>query len=183
MLKRFFPKKKPEEATPANVVRVVVYDINGVLDYAGTGNTMYGNRMTGRPNHKLLKRVEELRDQGIPQYVATNMMRVNALPVYNKHKDAFQDLITSDTKGFECKKADPQYFLNLYDRLKEDLPDLKPSEILFLDDKMDNVLAARSVGWLQAKHYALDLDTEQGLQEMLDRCTLMPANGLEQGAP
>lgn len=91
---------------------------------------------------ELLQLVHAVRDQGIRVYVASNQeqLRARYLTDTLRMSDYFDGLFFSSHLGF--RKPDPEFYLSITERLR-----CEPGEILFFDDTVASVEAARAFGW------------------------------------
>jgi len=62
----------------------------------------------------------------------------------------FRDIVVSGTE--QCVKPDAAIYQLALRRYGQQLPDLQPSQLVFIDDLEQNVAAARRLGW-QAIHH------------------------------
>ena len=108
------------------------------------------------PVHGSLELVEALHARGVPLYAITNFgaetwaaFRPTA-PVF----DRFRDIVVSGVE--KIAKPDPAIYALAADRFG-----LEPCAMLFIDDTLENVVAARDCGW-HAHHFrdAAGLDRE-----------------------
>ena len=94
--------------------------------------------------------VGELRAAGLGVHLGTNQERHRA--AHMRAVLGYDDLF--DVSCYSCDlgaaKPDPEYFLRALDAVGDD-----PRSVLFVDDRQDNVEAARSVG-LPAEQWELD---------------------------
>ena len=94
------------------------------------------------PHHEVLDIVKELRGSGIPCFVASTQERYRAryLAGEMRFEKMFDGLFFSSDVGF--RKPDRNFF-----RAVTNHPQLAASEIVFFDDALECVQAARSAGW------------------------------------
>ena len=87
--------------------------------------------------------VAEVRAAGTPCYLATNQQSVRA--AHMREVLRYEDVLDGCFYSYElgAAKPDPAYFSRIVDRLG-----LPAERLLFVDDREDNVVAARSVGLL-----------------------------------
>jgi putative hydrolase of the HAD superfamily len=90
----------------------------------------------------LLEQIQVFRAQGIPCYLGTNQERnrANHMKLEMGFAQSFDGVFASSDLGF-CK-PDPAFYKSLQDQIW-----LSASEILFWDDSLKNVAAAREAGW------------------------------------
>jgi 2-haloacid dehalogenase len=75
----------------------------------------------------------------------------------------FREVIVSGRVG--VVKPDPQIFALMVDEIKKHLPDIQPSELVFIDDNLKNAQAATLLGW-HGVHYTGAMETETKLREL-----------------
>jgi 2-haloacid dehalogenase len=108
--------------------------------------------------HDTVTLLERLHAQAVPLYVLSNFS-AETFPHARKRFNFFEcftDMVISGAEGL--KKPDPRIFELLTCRFS-----LAPARTLFIDDRQDNVEAARDAGWqavrfTSAEQLALDLD-------------------------
>jgi putative hydrolase of the HAD superfamily len=111
------------------------------------------------PQVEVRETVTALRAQGVRCYLATNQTEHRGR--YMAENLGYDDLLDGSFWSYELRvaKPDPVFFTTVLDRLG-----LEPAEVLFVDDNVRNVEAARSVG-MPAEHWHVD----HGLPQ-LDAC-------------
>ena len=97
-------------------------------------------------NEKVIALMEELHNQGYRQQVASNIGETIFKKFYSTHISVFKNFESFFIVKIreDCpllKKPDPNYF---YGYLKEQ--NINPRYILFIDDRLDNVIAAQKAG-------------------------------------
>lgn len=96
-------------------------------------------------NQKAIELVSDLRKRGTRCYIATNQEAYRARYMRERmHFDALFDGIFSSA-DLGCKKPSHQFFENLLGRI-DPHGDIPREEIVFWDDKTENIEAAREVG-------------------------------------
>ncbi|WP_219107600.1 HAD family hydrolase [Austwickia sp. TVS 96-490-7B] len=97
--------------------------------------------LTIRPDPEALHIVVQVREQGTPCYLATNQQAVRA--AHMRATLRYEDVLDGCFYSYELgvAKPDPEYFRRIAARLA-----LRAEELLFVDDRPDNVAAARAVG-------------------------------------
>jgi 2-haloacid dehalogenase len=75
----------------------------------------------------------------------------------------FREVIVSGRVGLV--KPDPQIFALMLAEIKKHLPEIQPSELVFIDDNLKNAQAATSLGW-HGVHYTGAMETETKLREL-----------------
>ncbi len=121
-------------------------------------------RTSNEVNNLLIKKVMELREQGIKCYLATNQDKYGKdyLREELNLKHAFNGIFSSSDLG--AKKPDKPFFERLLKRLdpKREIP---TKEILFWDDSEENVAAAKTFG-IQAYQFTDELAFVEKMQEV-----------------
>lgn len=92
-------------------------------------------------DHGAMAVVAQVRAAGTRCYLATNQQSVRA--AHMREVLRYEDVLDGCFYSYELKaaKPDPAYWERIAERL-----DLAPERLLFVDDRSDNVAAARSVG-------------------------------------
>lgn len=107
--------------------------------------TVYYNRWTemlGGPIDEMVVTLSELKDSGKYKIVALTNWSAETFPVALERYDFlgwFDGIVVSGTE--KCKKPDRK----IYDIILERY-DLVPSESVFIDDNIDNIIAAQNLG-------------------------------------
>jgi putative hydrolase of the HAD superfamily len=112
------------------------------------GFLMYWFRSEHDIDSQLIKTVSELRSKGIKCYIATNQEKYRTEYLLKKmgFEKEFDGIFSSSHIGH--KKPSSEFFT----KMLEELGNTKPQEILFWDDKEENILAAKEFG-LKAEKY------------------------------
>ncbi|MHA1933335.1 MAG: HAD family hydrolase [Promethearchaeota archaeon] len=91
------------------------------------------------PKQKMLSLVEELKDNGLKTGILSN----TEIPVVDYLKE--RNFVTFDVMIFSCleksRKPEREIYLLTIDRFG-----MKPEELVFIDDALENVLAGQSIG-------------------------------------
>jgi putative hydrolase of the HAD superfamily len=97
-----------------------------------------------QPNKELVEVVKQAKKRGSKVYLATNQEKNRAKYI----KDIFASLIDGAFMSSElgCLKTEPKFFKEVIARLSKLMPELKPSEIIYLDDDPADIKAARAQG-------------------------------------
>lgn len=104
----------------------------------------YWFQRTGRINGALLEVLTAWSHRtGAPAYLATNQESRRARYLWNElgFRDTFSDIVYSARLG--AMKPMPEF----YSRTREIVGNASPGQILFFDDRQDNVEAACRAGW------------------------------------
>ncbi len=90
----------------------------------------------------LLERIQVLRTNGIPCYLGTNQERnrANYMKLEMGFLKTLDGVFASSDLGF--RKPDLEFYKAVKDKIQ-----LPASEVLFWDDSLENVAAAREAGW------------------------------------
>ncbi len=90
----------------------------------------------------LLEQIQILRSQGIPFYLGTNQERnrANYMKLEMGFSSTLDGVFASSDLGF--RKPDLGFYTALQNKIQ-----IPASEILFWDDSLENVTAARGAGW------------------------------------
>jgi putative hydrolase of the HAD superfamily len=90
----------------------------------------------------LLEQIQTFRANGIPCYLGTNQERnrANYMKLEMGFNTSLDSVFASTDLGF--RKPDMAFYKTLQDKIQ-----LSASEILFWDDSLENVTAAREAGW------------------------------------
>jgi putative hydrolase of the HAD superfamily len=90
----------------------------------------------------LLERIQVFRAKGILCYLGTNQERnrANYMKLEMGFSDSLDGVFASSDLGF--RKPDLEFYKSLQNKIQ-----LSASEILFWDDSLENVIAAREAGW------------------------------------
>lgn len=126
-------------------IRVIVFDIFGVI-VDKEGNLREG----------ILDILERLKEKKFKLLLCSNSSR-RMIEIWDGKYDFlkyFDDIILSE--DVKVNKPDPEMFKEIIDRND----DVLPQNILFIDDKDENVLASEAEGLIGMKY------TRQGLQDL-----------------
>jgi putative hydrolase of the HAD superfamily len=109
---------------------------------------------------KLVSYISELRNKGILCLLATNNEKYRFAYMLDRmnFNKIFDKAYCSALLG--CKKPDQQFFSKILD----DLKDIKKEEILFFDDKVENVKGAKEFG-VQAEIYTTFEDFKEKMKK------------------
>jgi putative hydrolase of the HAD superfamily len=112
----------------------------------------------------LLASIQQLRQQTLPCYLATNQERHRIAYILNEMGFAgkFDGIFSSASIGY--MKHEPAFFAAVL----EALPGVQAREILFWDDNLANVAAARTAG-IQAELYTNFANYEKQMSTYLER--------------
>lgn len=103
------------------------------------------------PDTSLVDYIRSLRQQGIPCYLATNQEKYRTAFLRNEmdFKNIFDKVYSSTELGH--KKPSPEFFEAIIADISKAQP-IDPGEILFCDDTLENIEAAKKLGF-QTYHY------------------------------
>lgn len=75
----------------------------------------------------------------------------------------FRDVVVSGR--VKMVKPEPAIFAEMLQRIKVQFPDIKPQEVVFIDDNLKNAQAATALGW-HGVHHTSAAQTEAKLREL-----------------
>ena len=111
-------------------------------------------------NEPLIMAIQNIRSLGIPCFVATNQEQYRAQYMQETmFKDEFDGYFVSALLGLE--KPNVTFYEAVLSHLQTTMPELKPENVLFVDDSEKNVSSAESVG-MQVVQYR-DVSQVSGL--------------------
>lgn len=99
-------------------------------------------------NDPLMQELEKYKEKGIKLFVATNQEKYRV--EYMLHEMGFAEIFTKTFASFSFGHRKPAQ--EYYEKMLAELGGMTPEEILFWDDRPENVTAAREVG-LHAEQY------------------------------
>jgi HAD superfamily hydrolase (TIGR01509 family) len=115
------------------------WSVESLLSYWHEGDSLVDARV--------LNVVEKLTQKGVSCYMATN--QANTRTKYMKDtlgfSQLFEEVFSSADIGY--KKPDPLFYDMIFCDLLKMHPGLKPRDVLFFDDKEQNIFGARNAGW------------------------------------
>ncbi len=89
--------------------------------------------------------VAQLRTAGVPIYLATNQEKYRAAYMRNEmFPNIFRKIFASADVGYT--KKDVRFWQPVLQSIEQDVPDIQPGEIIFLDDSQDSVDGALAAG-------------------------------------
>ncbi len=99
-------------------------------------------------NDELIEYIQKLREKGITCWMATNQEKHRTKHFLDElgFKDSLDGIFSAANMG--SMKPDKRFFGYIIRRLSK----IKPAEMLFWDDREENIIAARSAG-INAEHY------------------------------
>lgn len=99
---------------------------------------------------------ERLEAAGMPLFSLTNWSAQTFPYAFENYPflKRFRDIVVSGR--VKLVKPDPAIFDEMMSRIRAHLPDIAPSEIVFIDDNKKNADAARSLGWHGIHHTNAD---------------------------
>jgi len=104
---------------------------------------------------------EALETAGVPLYALTNWSGEtfpyawNSYPFLQRFKDV---LVSGDEKLI---KPDARIYQRMLERIRKHYPDAQPQQLVFIDDVLRNVDAARALGWRTIHHTSPELTAAQ----------------------
>ena len=109
--------------------------------------------------------VGKLEAAGVPLFGLTNWSD-ETFPYAWEHFDVlrrFRDIVVSGR--VKLVKPDPRIYAEMFERIGRHLPGIAPSEIVFIDDNVNNAHAAARAGW-HGIHHTSAAATEARLREL-----------------
>lgn len=108
--------------------------------------------MLAGPIPDMILLLEELRRQAVPLYALTNWSAETFHHARNNFAflNHFRDIVVSGEHGII--KPDPAIYQLMFERMTRDLPDLRPQQIVFIDDNVRNIHTATHLGWQGIHH-------------------------------
>ena len=130
-------------------------DVDSLLDY--------WFRNESNIDKRVLEIVQQLKDKGIKCYLGTNQEKYRIEYLRNQLGlgDIFENIFSS--AYIRHRKNEPQFFEYVLEKLR----DIKPAELLFIDDSKDNIENAKNLG-IQAYLYQNFEDFQVYLTQILD---------------
>jgi len=119
----------------------------------------YWFEMSSRIIQPVLSDVREARNQGTPVYLATNQdhSRADYLMHTMGLRDEVDGIVYSAKAGYQ--KPDARFY-----SFAENATGYRPDELIMVDDKLENVEAAKASGWLAVHWFG-----SEGLSAILQR--------------
>lgn len=144
---KFFKNQWRDFVTGKRDLKQAITNNPGLWQWGGDADTLldYWCKTEDVRNEPLLALIQELSQQGLACYLATEQEKYRA--AYMKDvmfKGLFKDHFVTCDIGF--KKNEPAFFKEVIRRLQIQAPSLTPGEIVFFDDDQPKVDTARSVG-------------------------------------
>jgi 2-haloacid dehalogenase len=109
--------------------------------------------------------VDRLKAVGMPLFGLTNWS-AETFPYAWERFDVlrqFREVIVSGRVG--VVKPAPEIFALMLTEIKKHLPEIQPSELVFIDDNLKNAQAASALGW-HGVHYVGAMEAETKLREL-----------------
>lgn len=128
----------------------------------------YWFRVEDIRNHELLYVIQKIRKNGTKCHAATEQERYRTVDMRHRmFGDTLDGLHSTSEIGH--KKNNPEFYLNLLERLRQDIGGLTPENILFFDDSVSKVEPAKSIG-IDARVYK---DNRQVLEDLRSRSVIL----------
>ena len=114
---------------------VIVSDVYGVL------------LQDGQENRSLIGWFLSQKHEGTRLYLASNVDQKMGQKLWDTFgwQQTFENMFTSGALGIS--KPSQAFYLEVEKQITQDLPDITPDRILFIDDKYTNVSGAKAIGW------------------------------------
>jgi putative hydrolase of the HAD superfamily len=117
-------------------------------------------------NEEALEIIQQLRHGGIKCYLATNQEKYRGNYMQDKmFAGQFDGYFISNELG--VKKPEREFFEKAIAGMRADIPDLKPEEVVFLDDTPSHIDGAQQLG-IDARLYT-DLEQIRSLNAMIGK--------------
>ncbi|MBB5191777.1 2-haloacid dehalogenase [Silvimonas terrae] len=112
-----------------------------------------------------IKLMEDLENAAIPLYGLTNWSAETFPYAWENYPflHRFKDIVVSGR--LKLIKPDAAIYHEMFRRIAQDLPDLAPAELVFIDDNAANAAAAGALGW-HGIHHVSAAQTESALREL-----------------
>ncbi|WP_321800764.1 HAD family phosphatase [Caballeronia sp. J97] len=109
--------------------------------------------------------VDRLEAAGVPLFGLTNWSAETFPYAWERFGvlRKFREIVVSGRVGLV--KPDPQIFGLMRAEIERHLPGIRPNELVFIDDNLNNAQAATALGW-HGVHYTGALDTESKLRAL-----------------
>jgi putative hydrolase of the HAD superfamily len=120
------------------------------------------------PNTPIIAAVRGLKHHGVARYFATNQEKYRAEYIRTRVFD--NDLFDGDyvSADIGLKKPDPQFFQHVLDDLQIKHPGIVARDILLVDDTLEHVKSAKSLGF-DAAHY--NEQSAESIQQIIAEAT------------
>jgi HAD superfamily hydrolase (TIGR01509 family) len=97
-------------------------------------------------DHKMINEIAKLRRNGILTYIASNQnyhRKAFLIETMNLHKAFDESFFSCD---FGHIKPEQEYWINVMNRINNKFPEIGADEVLFFDDRIENVESAQRFG-------------------------------------
>ena len=141
-----------------NKIKALIFDVDGVLINSRIKEERQG---TYGVNEKLLETLKYFKNKNFKLYLATNQNQEGSHFIWEKlsFKENFHEIFSSCYIGY--KKPHKKFYIEVERKLR-----CKSDEVLFVDDREENVEAARKQGW-KAYHYKNKEDLKKDILKNL----------------
>lgn len=104
---------------------------------------------------------ETLETAGVPLFALTNWSAETFPYAWNNYPflQRFKDVLVSGDE--KLIKPDARIYQRMLERIRKHYPAAQPQQLVFIDDALRNVDAARALGWRAIHHTAPDLTAAQ----------------------
>lgn len=107
-------------------------------------------------DEKMLELLKVLKKKNIPVYLATNQAKCRTdymIETMWLDENVFNRIVASCDYDMQVEKPDIIFYKKLYNIIENNYPWIKPHEIIFFDDKQDNVDSANKF-WIKSFLYS-----------------------------
>lgn len=104
-------------------------------------------KLEDKVDNRIIKVVKKLKNKGIKCYLATNQEKYRTDYIIKNMVlgKIFDNIFSSSLIGF--RKPEKKFYLYIYNSIRKDIKNIKKSEILYWDDKKENIKAAKEFGF------------------------------------
>lgn len=147
MFENFFRNEWQSIVTGKSDLKDSITDNHALWQYEGTVDELleYWFKTEDVRNEKLMMIIKELKDKGIPCYLATDQEKYRTEYMKNvMFKSLFNGYFVSAEIG--VTKTDPRFFEIVLEKLRKRHSRLKPEDVIFFDDSQSKVDTAKALG-------------------------------------
>ncbi|MCK5490791.1 MAG: HAD family hydrolase [Candidatus Pacebacteria bacterium] len=119
------------------------------IDWKGTGKDYFKKQFQFEKKYldqNLISQIKKFRDQGIKCYLCTDQIKIRAEFLLNEmnFKNSFDGYFISCYIGY--RKRHDEFWNYVMDKMEKEIKDVKPEEIVFFDDRQNNIDVAIKFG-------------------------------------
>lgn len=149
--KSFTPFFKGEDFEQALQGRADLKDLiknhNDIWQYSGDVQDLLDewHASEHQLDEQVLQEIRQIKQRGIPVYLATNQEKYRAHYMREvMFPDVFDKIFASSDVGYT--KKDKRFWEAIHSDIAQDVPGIKPEEIVFFDDSQDSIDGAQKFG-------------------------------------